>query len=270
MKTKTYGRCILCGNNTFLTREHIFADWIGEVIPSTCNSTLSELILPEDYKYSFRDGRPSEDTLEILCHTCNNDWGGRLQRKASECLKPFLLGDKLVLNERDCRVIARWATCFTMVREFLHPQLATIPRLVRKSFVNKSDIPPTGFAIWIGRFNGPSQADYSSWHRALNFLLTAKPTKTANTTLMQFAVGKAVFFVMYTSVLELQEWDNAHHYALLKYLHSLGMQRIFNNTKTLDFSTSHIVDARDYKNLMEHVSKHLDNPLPIIAGLIDA
>ncbi len=270
MKTKTYGRCILCANHTFLTREHIFADWIGEIIPSTCNSTLSELIRPGDYKYSFRDIKPSERTLDILCDKCNNEWGGRLQRKASECLKPFLLGNKLVLNERDCRVIARWITCFTMVREFLHPELMIIPRLVRKSFRDKSDLPPKGFAVWIGRFNGPSRADYSSWHRTLNFLLTAKPTKAPNTTLMKFVVGKAVFFVMYTSVLELQEWDNAHHYAILKYLNSLGMQRIFNNTKTLDFTSSHIVDAHCYKNLMEQVSKHLGDPLPIITGVTNA
>lgn len=219
------GNCILCGTQGELTEEHIFADWISKVAPSKFPGTRVQLITAADHRTSLIRGPHHDLRIKVLCSRCNNDWGSRLQSKTARVLKPLIRGRWVGLTSSERSQLARWLSCFVIVREFMHPELVTIAAEERLRF-RKTSIPCKGTCMWITPFEG-SANHLAAWHRALIGMTGGSASKRPDTHFTVLAIGRAVFFVFGSSHEELARDNSDFRSTMSTYLNSIGMSQIW-------------------------------------------
>jgi hypothetical protein len=201
------GPCILCGDHTKLTGEHIFAHWISratcptqypdlQLILKTPDSSLVERFNLTNFKAPRNKGF-SNVRLNVLCDSCNSGWGSELQEQTSKVLKPILQGDPLLLDDSARQIVATWMTSFVIVRQFLHPELNSISEETRLEFF-KTKKPMNGISIWVARYDGANA--YESPCRTLTiFKETDKTPPTPNTGFLTMNIGNLIFFALWSS-----------------------------------------------------------------------
>ena len=160
--SKPAGRCIFCGGGN-LSKEHIFPDWLQQYVPRTEARTdhrLNRGIEPAFGRSDFEPGKLTNNgdlasrKLRVACEKCNNGWMSRLQMAAKPLLVPFIAGGWPPLSMEEARIIAAWATMFSMVFEWADPTTAVIPQQQRTKFSDQSDdmrAPPSSdWSVYIG------------------------------------------------------------------------------------------------------------------------
>jgi hypothetical protein len=110
--------CIFCGA-TADSREHIFADWINELIAATEFYALTVDI--EDGQIARSRSYPTKHAAgqraKIVCKTCNHGWMSKLESEAKLVLSPLILGQASTLDMVQQLVAATWAVKTAMVGE---------------------------------------------------------------------------------------------------------------------------------------------------------
>jgi hypothetical protein len=161
---KPPGKCAFCGAG-HLTREHVWADWLKPYVPRTLTHTSqavsrSAISMFSDHRIHSQGkgiltgpGDPHSKRLRIVCGTCNSGWMSQLQEQAKPLLIQLIAGNWPNLSPHDQRVLAAWATMFTMVVEFADLNTLVTPFSQRDEF-RQTRVPPKGWAVWIGRFDG--------------------------------------------------------------------------------------------------------------------
>lgn len=212
---KPQGRCIFCGG-LGLTKEHIWPDWLSGHLQSESPYHLYGTgIKTSDKKHteqiSRRTGSILSRKLRIVCGYCNNGWMSRLQNKAKPILLPLITGasQNFSLASADAKVIAAWATMFTMVVEFADPKTIAVSEEERKEF-SISQEPKRNWNIWFGL--GPKESKDKPWdfmHYGWsveafpdNEEMTARYRAQSTT----FLVG-TIFFLTYSSDTTMLDFD---------------------------------------------------------------
>lgn len=250
-------KCILCNMDRQLTAEHIFADWIGRATGYTSKYSIATLQTAKTIKQSTTPGNHAERTLKILCNECNNEWGSRLQNKTSPILKPLILGQRYNLSKHEQEQIARWLTCFVMIREFVHPELKTISQETRSKF-RKSSIIPRGMAMWMAPFSG-TKSNLSTWHRA--FITSTPKTQEASpdTHFTILVISNVLFFVFGSSNKAFANPGQLEMHALSAYLNEAGLMQIWPTRKNKD--AQHILNDTHFEHIIRAATSAVNNPL---------
>jgi hypothetical protein len=168
--------CGFCGARVKLSEEHIFADWLAPYLPDigpaghTTSQRMHRIPGPKGVaalkmkpltvkaKSGILQGRRKpvkSSSLKIVCERCNNGWMSRVQDQVKPILLPMLHGLwPTEISRWDRRILAAWATMFTMVIEFADPgtQATTFPD--REKFRLNPE-PPAGWHVWVGLHSGP-------------------------------------------------------------------------------------------------------------------
>jgi hypothetical protein len=168
--------CGFCGARVKLSEEHIFADWLAPYLPDigpaghTTSQRMHRIPGPKGVaalkmkpltvkaKRGILQGRRKpvkSSSLKIVCERCNNGWMSRIQDQVKPILLPMLHGRwPTEISRWDRRILAAWATMFTMVIEFADPatQATTFPD--REKFRLNPE-PPAGWHVWVGLHSGP-------------------------------------------------------------------------------------------------------------------
>lgn len=162
-------RCIFCSEKTMLTREDFFPEWFRELYPasdedrrSRLNAEVSwyepdpstgELVARKAKSRMARAGDLADQTLKVVCASCNNGWMSRLQQSAKPFLLPYIQGKWPRPGRPTRKVISSWATMFAMVVEFGDEESAVVPQVERQVFMR--DLQPTlGAYVYMGRLAG--------------------------------------------------------------------------------------------------------------------
>jgi hypothetical protein len=110
--------CIFCGA-TADSREHIFADWINELIAATEFDALTVDI--EDGQIARSRSYPTKQAAgqraKIVCEACNHGWMSKLEGEAKPVLSPLILGHASTLDMVQQILAATWAVKTAMVGE---------------------------------------------------------------------------------------------------------------------------------------------------------
>ena len=215
----------MCGLVKPLTGEHVFAAWISKLTGYTTSRSSKTLKVGDDFMHSIVEEDHAQIKLPVLCADCNNHWGSDLQNATSKILKPFIVGNWTGLNNEQRQQLARWATCFVMVREFSHPVLVSIDDKARKDFRDSFKI-PEGTRIWIAPFEG-TERNFTSWHRSFAWNLTAVPPEHRDTYLMVFAISKIIILVFGSSSEQLKYSDDLNIFEMDQYVESIGMSQVW-------------------------------------------
>lgn len=147
--------CIFCGNSP-TTKEHIWADWLGDYIPKTIlnySATQTRLNADRTIVTTKRRwaGDPRGRRLQIVCGPCNNRWMSRLQEAAKPILVPLLSGKAVHLSQSHQATLAAWCAMATICAEYFYPETAAVSVTQRRWLFN-THTAPDGFRIWIGDF----------------------------------------------------------------------------------------------------------------------
>src|SRR5450759_5037390 len=237
-------RCIFCGG-TPITKEHIFAAWMRDFLPTIPNSRTDhdtslgrrDLKSGKIMSYSTSKGKldkPGDHRsrgLRVVCRNCNNGWMSEIQNIAKPILIPFLKGQWPRITQDDQYILSVWAAMFSMVFEFAHPETVGISqdhRTFLKEFKQHKTMPKNWF-VWIGQFDDQSR-NLPIWHRGLGIFKedTQIPdgiTKPMNTQMTLFAAGGIVFLTFSTCVDD--EIFSTIQYALRTTEQSFGFRRIW-------------------------------------------
>lgn len=150
-------RCIFCQTSGRLSREHIWADWLRNFVPRR-DDRSTHRIAGSDTENKILRGkldRPGDimaQRLRIVCKSCNEGWMSQMQERTKPHLVGLIRDGWTALDEDAQRILAAWATMFTMVFEYADPPTATVTQADRTYFmIHKA--PPPNWLVWIGRVN---------------------------------------------------------------------------------------------------------------------
>ena len=195
-----------------MTEEHIFADWIGRFLKK--NSLYQDSRFSESFirtkagtVRSLHKGNFIDRKIPVLCTNCNNEWGSNIQKKAGDALKPIVKGGWRHLTETDCARIAKFATCYAMVAEFLEPpSFRVISQQTREQFRKKSTI-PDGWRIFIAPYAGEPSVFRQRKTFTQRIAVRNEPRSFAET----FAIGNLSVLVFGTSDENLMNYSDSNH-----------------------------------------------------------
>jgi hypothetical protein len=141
--------CVFCGARKKLTKEHVFAAWVGHLFPNLSKST-NEMIRRDGTVHVF-ESMPFTHTIRIVCVTCNTGWMSSIEGSVKSVLGPMLRrGLSATLTPSFQAQLAMWAVKSALVLDRMHPAERVIPDSEYSRFY-KSQQPSSKYVVWIGR-----------------------------------------------------------------------------------------------------------------------
>jgi hypothetical protein len=90
----------------------------------------------------------------VVCRQrCNSGWMSVLETRVKPILTPLMLGQPLVMNSDNQRILSRWFALKVLVAEFSEPDTVCTPQSERETFM-LTDVPPANWQIWIAHKRG--------------------------------------------------------------------------------------------------------------------
>jgi hypothetical protein len=128
--------CLFCPNKAD-SREHLFPDWLNEVL-----GYVEPTYLFLGKKRGWRSDKPATHKLRVVCEVCNTGWMSGIERAAQPILTPMILGQPRHLTIDEQRTIATWAFSRTVVGEQLSRSNVAIPEADRLWLRDHHEPPP--------------------------------------------------------------------------------------------------------------------------------
>ncbi|OFA04409.1 hypothetical protein [Duganella sp. HH101] len=194
------GTCVLCGERRLLTGEHIFAAWIGRLSahaePNTTALIFSRGVRKIEVVDLSKRGGHKNNTVNVLCESCNSEWSSDIQQATRNILKPILDRKVWFISLLERKVIAVWASLFVGIRQYAHGAIPVISAEKMKVFYNsKAKIdklePFKGINVWMGSFDGDHE--FSARFAALRLAEEVHYEDQPNTYICTFAFGNLIF-----------------------------------------------------------------------------
>lgn len=212
-------RCIFCGANGKMTREHFWGDWTKAYVARPSNKHMAaEVFVPRPGErhaahVRTRAGHPLDANAPVVCAKCNSGWLSGIQERAKPFLIPLFEGRECVLEADAQFAIATWITMACMNAEHSNElKNIGVHQSEREWFMNHLT-PPKGWRIWVGRCNPPSQMQWI--HAAFRILdvdilppFISKEDRIPNAQTTAFCIGQFYFFAMSAASPEIvRGWD---------------------------------------------------------------
>lgn len=147
-------RCILCGADGPLTREHIWPDWYSKLRPDRTYEL--ESIIDDRRPPEYRKARSLDLQPRVLCAQCNNKWGKALEEAVRPRLGRMAQGSAEIVTLPFARQLAAWAMLKIMAAEHLVRSRNRVPffRPEHGSYLRSNTKPPEQMFLWIGHYIG--------------------------------------------------------------------------------------------------------------------
>jgi hypothetical protein len=101
------GTCTFCQDDTPLTREHVWPQWLGEVL---LDQSPQRFLRTSGGSVERTWNQPMfKQTVRAVCARCNSEWMSRLEGRARTILSPMVRGVAVQLAPEEQKLIATWA-----------------------------------------------------------------------------------------------------------------------------------------------------------------
>lgn len=104
-------KCLFCNQEKTLTAEHVFPDWMKEIIPE--DKLVINLITGNNLK--SWPSKPFEHTVKMVCGNCNNGWMSKLESDAKPIIKNLFKLESYNLDKEKQETLAFWVQKTTLV-----------------------------------------------------------------------------------------------------------------------------------------------------------
>jgi hypothetical protein len=148
-------QCIFCGIARKMSKEHVVAQWMHPILPTSPINKISAVEFketnPAEWKQfsTARQGNSFNKTTTKVCEVCNNGWMSLLEIEVRSIITPLILGQRASLSPEQQAVLARWGAKTGTVCSATYRDSA-IPFPNRK-WIKEHRAPLLGnWSIWIG------------------------------------------------------------------------------------------------------------------------
>lgn len=182
-------------------------------------SISTHKVHPVSSKMITRQGGAITKKIRVVCKKCNNGWMSQLEDLAKPILTPLIVGEPIVLNRDQQRIVAEWITLKMMVSEHNIPPDVILPQIDRDNFFTDRTIPPY-FHIWVISSNSEKWRSRYIRHNATFSLPPVVPTSPKkNTQTIAWGVGRLFIYVMMSTAggVDLTKWIDVHPTVLKLY-----------------------------------------------------
>jgi hypothetical protein len=193
--------CILCGTKPPppLTGEHVWPDWYNRQ-QSGFRYEMESVV--ERGAPVIRPTQAMNLKPKVLCNTCNNDWGGKLEDRVGLILTPMIQGEARQITASDAQLISAWFTLKAMVSEYLIPTGVRVRRFFEPDHgrhLRATLRPPEGIRIWMGRYVGSRSSAGWIMDRSSAREVSAEPRAAVLWHSVTYSIGQVLLHMLATS-----------------------------------------------------------------------
>jgi hypothetical protein len=190
-----------------MSREHVFADWMGASFPDDREvdqfRRYEDLTGTGDVEGGRWPGISFTQTVRDVCKDCNTGWMSHLERDVAPVIRGALLGKAMTLSLPDQHLIATWATKTALIATRAVPAGGRDPIPVEAyRWFGKNQMPLPRSVIALGRYDGEGPWPVNLHvHGAKLWRADGRPAPADHTTNAMhavFAVGHLSFSVIVT------------------------------------------------------------------------
>ncbi|WP_139139266.1 hypothetical protein [Sphingobium phenoxybenzoativorans] len=191
--------CIFC-NGGPLSKEHIWAKWAHQIIPSSPFSTIKSVsgdIISEAKKINKdqrRQGGTKNITTGRICMKCNSGWMSRLENEIKNTFSPLIQGHPVKLERHDLSKIFRYV-CVKVCVIDSRDKLPALDKNFVQAIYSETDAPGR-IQIYL------SKTETSDWGSGLKSYSTGyKPASDERITIASYTwgLGKLLIHILYCS-----------------------------------------------------------------------
>jgi hypothetical protein len=154
-------KCVFCGAVP-VTREHVFADWMGPAFMGIIGDQGTIEIRSDDGTVKSFPSVPFTHTIRRFCEGCNGAWMGHKETLVKPFLTPMITGGfPNSLSPSMQLDLADWAVKTALVLNYLRPNRRPIPDSEHPDF-RASSTPLARQLVWIGHRDPRRDKDGSS------------------------------------------------------------------------------------------------------------
>lgn len=197
--------CIFCDEIRKMSREHVWGDWTGEVLPTKSKHRAKQTVFfGGRAQAKTEQGDESSRRLKVACTVCNGTWMSRIEQRTIPVATPLILGQTVELTPDAQITLATWFALKTMVWEFAFPHSITASDYTRRRFMEAGRPDSEDWQIWLGYSDLPDYKGYRSaaievLHESqLGVIETPKPTNIGKSAVLVF--GRMVAFAVFAEV----------------------------------------------------------------------
>lgn len=160
---KPPGRCIFCGHQGNLTKQHVFSNMLKEFIPRTNQGSLHfekfDGFKPGKQLLNMMKPRVEQGDMGVkqirnVCHDCNSIWiNSTIEQRVKSILGKLILGTSLGIPSEDKQPLINWIAVTTIMAEFTGRDDRAIQRDVRR-YLRENNKPDSSWYIYIGNYTG--------------------------------------------------------------------------------------------------------------------
>jgi hypothetical protein len=150
------GRCVFCGWEGTLTKEHAWPSWIREVLPAGRVKGHSQ-----QHRVAATTGEVTAITpvlrekaanrkVQVVCQReCNGGWMSALENTAKPLLVPMILGETPHLSAEDRTTISFWVAKTAMMLQLIHPMTIRAIPAAHYRYVYEQRQAPQSMRVWL-------------------------------------------------------------------------------------------------------------------------
>lgn len=153
-------KCIFCEGEP-VTREHLWPQWLAEVVPADAAIECSHTWQRGTSEPTEFAQRPFQLTVRAVCENCNGGWMSAIENETKHLASGMIQGRARVLHKEGQRTLAVWAALKAMMFACTAPELPLRRGLFSRMLEDPGEPPPRTY-VWVARADGENPAFWSA------------------------------------------------------------------------------------------------------------
>jgi hypothetical protein len=152
------GTCVFCKRSPpdiKMSQEHIWSDWLQDILPDF--GARTEQYTPdlenEPHSSISKQGSVGTKKVKAVCEQCNNEWMSKIVNDAKPIARKLVLGEAVELNLDAQKKIVDWVALAALMALRITKDRHRFPEADLAYFYENRSAPPHWF-VGIGYFNG--------------------------------------------------------------------------------------------------------------------
>lgn len=171
-------KCIFCGADEKLTREHFFGEWLKDEFPNDAKTTHTfgkvewpKHLITRSPKINDtkRTGNTRSRYVRVVCKSCNSGWMSQLETAARPIITSLMNRSFRALGPKEQSILATWAAKICMAAEWSKSDGVKIPQSERTTLKDLR-VPPDGWGLWIANYTGGSWSELTIYQHRGNLI----------------------------------------------------------------------------------------------------
>lgn len=151
--------CVFCGSDEPLTKEHLWSDWIRNMLSDRSEATAHT----RDVAGSIDSWKapPFTAVVRCVCGPCNHGWMSAIENEVKPYLKPMIQGRQRILGTKAQAALAKWIFLKVLMFDQWRKDDRVVPREHYASFYVEREPPPRARVMTAAYEGGTSIGRYS-------------------------------------------------------------------------------------------------------------